>query len=135
MRKRNCAAIFITAVLAVPLILFAQTSEDALHAQIRADVRNDPRATQLTQIETDALVNALADQAQKDGTADEYLASKNTFDYSTLFAAPKDASFMTLVTSPMVIAIFCLGAILFLVALYIIRHRGSPTGSPPDFGV
>ncbi len=126
--KRTLAALTFTA-LAIPAILFAQS--DDLHARIRADVMSDPRSAQMTQVEIDALVTALANQAEKDGTADDYLASKNTFDYSTLFTAPKDASFMSLVTSPMVIALFSLGVILLLVALYIIRNRAAPM-PPPD---
>ena len=64
---------FVAAVLLfVPLILFAQ-SDDQLRAQIRADLMKDPRTAQMSSSEIDIMVNALAQQAQSEGTADTYL--------------------------------------------------------------
>ena len=65
--------------LSIPLIAFAQTN-DALRAQIRADIQKDPRSAQMSSAEIDALVSALADQAEKEGTSESYMSSQNTFD-------------------------------------------------------
>ena len=125
-------AIPLIVALLVPVALFAQSNEDALHAQIRADLKNDPRSSQMSSAEIDALVSALADQAQKDGTAEDYLASKNTFNYATLFAPPHDASLRSLITSPMIIALVFLMLILGSVILYIVKRRGTPLDMAPS---
>ena len=131
MNGRLATSLIATALI-LPAFVFAAGNEDALHVQIRADLKNDPRSSQMSSAEIDSLVNALADQAQKDGTADDYLASKNTFNYATLFAPPRDTSFRSLVTSPMIIALVFLLTILRSVVLYIVKRRGIPAEMAPS---
>lgn len=122
MRKFGTILFF---AIAAPIALFAQ--EDDLRAQIRADLMTDPRSAEMSSAEIDALVSALADKAETDGTASAYLESKNTFDYSSLFPAPKAPSaFAAALTSPMALALAFLLLILLAVGLYIIRRRGTP---------
>jgi hypothetical protein len=108
--------------LVFPVLLFAQ--EDALRAQIRADIMQDPRSSQMSQAEQDALVEQLAAQAEADGTSSDYLESKNTFDTASLFTPPAEPSAVTRVLlSPLGLAVAFLALVLCAVVYYII-HRG-----------
>lgn len=114
-----------------PLALFAQTQSEELRTQIRADILEDPRASQISEEELSALVNALATQAEEDGTAQEYLESHETFDYSSLFEEPAPPSFLaTALTSPLTLALIFLLVVLFAVALYIFRRKGTSSDMP-----
>ena len=94
-------------VLVLPFVACAQT--DDLRAQIRADILQDPRASQMSQVELENLIDALAVQAIKDGTADQYLESHNTFDYSSLFPEPKAPNpLVSFLTSPLALALLAL---------------------------
>ena len=115
------------ALLVLPHALVAQ--EDALRTQIRADLMQDPRAAQMSSVEFDALVDALAMQAEEEGTASEYLGSQNTFDYSSLFDAEDESG---TIFTPMFVALLALAAILLAVAIYIIRNRGRRLDEPSD---
>ena len=69
----------------LPLFAFAQ-EEDTLRAAIRADIMADPRSAEMSPTEMDALVEALASQAESQGVASEYLEAQNSF--NTPFEAP-----------------------------------------------
>lgn len=106
-----------------PFVLSAES--DALRAQIRADLQKDSRTSSMSSVEFEALVSALAQEAEEQGTADAYLASQNSFDSSSLFPAPEAPSLLTrLVTGPFGIALFSFLAVLIVVALYIYRGHG-----------
>lgn len=125
---RMLVSVAVTLALALPVLAMAQnTNDDQLRAQIHADLLQDPRASQLSQVELQALVDSLASKATADGTAGDYLASKNTFDYSKLFPEPKKPSTLSRVlTLPMLFALALLLMLLLAVTLYIIRRKGVP---------
>ena len=131
MRSLRAAAGFL---VLVPLITFAQTQvNEELRAQIRADLMQDPRTAQMSQVELEGLMSALAARAQEDGTADAYLESHDTFDYSSLFPEPKAPSpIASFLASPLALAILALLIILLAVAFYIIKRRGVPAEMPSD---
>lgn len=64
--------------LLLPLVLFAQ--EDTLRATIRTDIMSDPRSTEMSPTEIDALVEALAQQAEAQGVDADYLETQSSFD-------------------------------------------------------
>lgn len=116
--KRVLFAATTIAFLVMPAALMA---DDALRTQIRADLANDPRAAAMNSGEFNALVEALAVQAQGDGTADNFLESRNTFDYAPLFTPPHRTSVSL---APILIAILALFSILTSVVIYGMRNRG-----------
>lgn len=106
----------------VPAILFAQ--EDELRAQIRADIEQDPRSAEMSETEKDQLVEALAQEAEETGVADEYIESHSTFDPSKLFAPPEEPSMVArIIFSPVSLAVLLLLLALGAV-IYYIFHRG-----------
>ena len=127
---RHARTLLLT-VLVLPFVACAQT--DDLRAQIRVDLLQDPRASQMSQVELENLIDALAVQAIKDGTADQYLESHNTFDYSSLFPEPEERSaFVQSLTLPMLLALVFLLVPLLAVAYYIVRRKGVPTEEPSN---
>lgn len=119
--------VLFASLLLVPLLAFAQTQSAALREQIRADLKNDPRAAQLSQVELETMIEAIATKAEEDGVAEAYLESHDTFDYSSLFPEPKKPSALaTFLASPLSLALFALLVVLVAVAYYIVRRRGTP---------
>lgn len=78
-------ALFLSLAL-LPLFAFAQ-EEDALRAAIRADIMNDPRSSDMSPTELDALVEALAARAEEQGDAEGYLEAQSSFEDAP-FEAP-----------------------------------------------
>lgn len=117
--------------LLVPALLFAQGN--TLRSQIRADLTADPRSQQMSQAELDALVEAIATQAEADGSAAAYLDGQNSFDYSAEFAAAAAEEPVTSVNTSLILAVVALGIVLLSVALYIVRRKGTPE-APSDIG-
>lgn len=112
--------------LLAPALLVAQ-SDDDLRAQIRADIMQDPRSAEMTQEEQDALVEALAIEAEETGAANDYVEARSTFDPSSLFEAPAGSSkFVQFLLSPLTLAIVLLVVIVGAV-MYFILHRGKGT--------
>lgn len=114
--------------ITIALLLLAApafAAESDLRAQIRADLMQDPRTAEMSPEELDALVAALADEAEAAGTATIYLDAKSapTFVYDP---PPRGESVIELlVSAPIVIALSALIAgILGLILL--IRHRRRP---------
>lgn len=123
--KKIRAAFLFAALL--PLMAFAQTAGEELRAQIRADLMQDPRASALSETEIGAMVEALATQAEEEGTADAYLESQNSFDYSALFPPLEEPSFLARsLASPMALALALLLALLAAVGVYISRRKAAP---------
>ena len=117
---------FIASVLILaPLFVVAQTASEDLRAQIRTDLKEDPRTSQVSQVEFDALVESIATKAEADGVASDYLESHTTFDYSSLFPEPKKPNLVAVyIGSPLFFASLALLLVLLAVAYYIIRRRG-----------
>jgi hypothetical protein len=112
----------VVSMLVLPLIAVAQS--DDLRAQIRADLMEDPRTAEMSSAEFEALVDALAGEAEAQGTATPYLESKNapTFTYDP--APVEEASQIEIIlSSPIVIAIFALVAGLLGLILFMLIHR------------
>ena len=124
---KKIAAAFLFAGF-VPLMAFAQTAGEELRAQIRADLMQDPRASALSETEIGGMVNALATQAEEEGTADAYLEAQDSFDYSSAFPPPEEPSFFArTLASPMALALALLLALLVAVGVYISRRKATPT--------
>lgn len=113
-----------TAILLVPVFAFAQATNEDLRAQIRADLEKDPRTAQMSSAELDALVAALADEAEAQGTATMYLESKNgpTFEYDP---APvgDESQVGIIISSPIVIASSALIAAMVGLGLFMLIQR------------
>lgn len=113
----------LAALLLVPFLAAAQ--EDALRAQIRADLMQDPNTAQLSNTERDALVEALAQEAESNGEAGNYLDAQTapTFTYD---APPAPQSTLDAVLSaPIVIAFFAFLAALASIVLFMLRRKGN----------
>lgn len=130
---------FFAAVLFLaPFVAFAQAS---LSEQIRADLLQDPRTAQLSEAELNALVAALADEAESTGEADTYLDAKTapTFTYDPPPVGTETA-FEAIVSAPIVIALSALLAgVAFLVLIMMRKRRGSAVSAsapipPPASG-
>ena len=108
-----------------PAILFAQSAD--LRSQIRADIMQDPRAAEMSEAEVNALVEAVAIEAEQTGAAGDYLEAKSSFQYETLFEPPQEPSnIMRILLSPIVIATLLLVLILGGVIYYIVRRGKTP---------
>ncbi len=105
-----------------PLAAFAQ--EDTLRAQIRADLMQDPRTAELSGVELDALVAALANEAEATGEAQTYLDVKAapTFTYDPL-PVSDETPLELIVSAPIVIAICAFLAGVAGLATFTIRQR------------
>jgi|GEM_PF-1691824 len=121
------------ALLVLPLLAFAQGEGEALRAQIRADIIQDPRSAELSPEEVDAMVERLAQEAEASGAAADYLESQSTFDYSVLFSPPEEPSaLLQALVSPLSLAVILLLIVLFAVTYYIIRRGKTPEGPESD---
>lgn len=117
--------VLLGALVLLPFIALAQETE--LRAQIRADLRTDPRSAELTAAEFDELVELLAEQAANEGVIEIYVADRTTFsDYSSLFVPSEDSFLRTLLTSPFAIAFAFFGAVVAALGFAIYR-RGRST--------
>lgn len=121
---RRCALLLVIAML--PLLAFAQ--EDQLRAAIRADIMSDPRSSEMAPAEIDAMVDALATQAEEQGVAQEYLDSEN----ETFAAEEIPVYYPESPWDPMAIAILALVVVLAGVALFLLHHRKSRVASIGD---
>lgn len=122
--SRRGILVFIVAAL-LPFFAFAQ-QEDALRAAIRADLMSDPRSSEMSPTEIDGLVEALAVQAEAQGTAQDYLDAQNSFEE----APPPVYEEEPATWSPMAIAIFALVLVLACVATILIWHRNARRSTP-----
>lgn len=112
----------IALALWVPLAAFAQ--EDTLRAQIRADLMQDPRTAELSEAELDALVAALANEAEATGEAETYLDVKAapTFTYD-LPPVSDETPLELIVSAPIVIAVCAFLAGVAGLVTFMIRQR------------
>lgn len=70
---------FVALILVLAMLLpvaFAQAQESALHATIRAQVLQDPRAATLSEAELEALITALAEGAEEQGMTVEEIEQR-----------------------------------------------------------
>jgi len=121
--------IFVIAAL-MPFLAFAQ-EEDTLRSTIRADIMSDPRSSEMSPTEIDALVNALAAQAQEQGTAQDYLDSQNSFDQPAPPVYVEPATGLT----PLALALIALVVVLAAVAIFLIWQRNARRSMPPSAGM
>jgi hypothetical protein len=115
------ARVAAASILILPLLAAAQTD---LRSQIRADLAADPRTAEMSEAEMDALVEALATEAESSGAAEEYIDGKNVPDYASQFAASQPVQVGGGV-SPMQFAISFLVLVLMAIAFYVLDHRRS----------
>jgi hypothetical protein len=116
--SRRFALLFVVVAL-LPLFAFAQQN-DALRAAIRADIMSDPRSSEMSPTEIDAVVEALAAQAVEQGAAQDYIESENgTFNEPP--PAPVYEETLTLNTLAISIAILLL--VLAFVTAFLVWHR------------
>ncbi|MEK7509826.1 MAG: hypothetical protein AAB605_03880 [Patescibacteria group bacterium] len=119
---------FLVAML-LPLFALAQ-EEDTLRATIRADIMSDPRSSEMSPTEIDALVSALAMQAEEQGVAQDYLDAQNSFAAAEApIYEPAPAS------NALDIAVLALLVVLGAVALYLIWQRNQRRSMPPSAGM
>ena len=114
----------------MPFLAFAQ-EEDTLRSTIRADIMSDPRSSEMSPTEIDALVNALATQAQEQGTAQDYLDAQNSFDYAVEPPVYEENTSI----NPMAIALLALVIVVGGVALFLIWQRNVRRSMPPSAGM
>ena len=127
--SRRWALIFVLAAL-MPFLAFAQ-EEDTLRSTIRADIMSDPRSSEMSPMEIDALVNALATQAEAQGVAQDYLESQNSFDYAVEPPVYEESTSL----NPTAIAILALVIVVGGVALFLIWQRNVRRSMPPSAGM
>ncbi len=85
-RLLHTASLVVAAALSVvPLYASAQVDE-ALKAQIRADLLQDTRSSELASEELEGLVSVLAQEVVQQGNAELYLEDRAQPDYSAEFA-------------------------------------------------
>ncbi len=112
-----------------PLFAFAQ-GEDALQSAIRADIMSDPRSADMSPTELDALVDALASQAEEQGVAAEYLEAQNSFE-ETPFEAPVYEPLVTTPYDPLSLAIGAFFLVLLGVWIFLAVQRKKHRKDPP----
>lgn len=119
------------AIILMFLPVFAFAQSDALRAQIRADLMQDPRTAEMSEAELNALIDALAEEASETGVAETYLDAQTapTFTYDSVPLGETNP-YVLILTAPIVIATFALLAgICGVILLLIRRGRRQP---PPD---
>ncbi len=111
------------AALLVPAFALAQ-SDTSLRAQIRADLMQDPRTAELSATELDALVAALANEAEATGEAETYLDVKAapTFTYDPP-PISDETPLELIVSAPIVIAVCAFLAGIAGLVTFMIRQR------------
>ncbi|MFZ2555317.1 MAG: hypothetical protein WAZ27_02515 [Minisyncoccia bacterium] len=118
MTLSRASVALIAAAFLLPFLVFAQ-SDDALRAKIRADIMSDPRSSEMSPAEIDAMVDALAGQAEEEGVAADYLDSQNSFEP----IAPPIYQEPAATWDPLAIALLSLFVVLAGVATFLIWHR------------
>lgn len=113
----------------IPVLVFAQ-SDDALRTKIRADIMSDPRSSEMSPTEVDAMVDALAGQAEEEGVAADYMEASNSFDYA--IEPPVYEGEETASSNPLGIALLSLFVVLAGVAGFLIWHRKRIRATPTD---
>ena len=84
----NGVAISIAIVALIPLAASAQTAaQDSLRATIKAEITADPHTSTMTEAQINAMVDALAVQAQKQGVTANQLTNR-PWTYSAPAATP-----------------------------------------------
>lgn len=115
-------ALFFVIIALMPLWAGAQQQDDAaLREAIRADIMADPRSSSMTEAEVEAMVNALAVEAQEQGAAEDYLEARNS-----TFNTPEIPVYdPPLLTTSNALAVAALALLLVLggVATFLIRNR------------
>lgn len=113
------------AALLLPALAFAQ-SDASLREQIRADIMSDPRSSEMSSAELDALVEALATEAVESGEAANYLDAKTapTFMYDPI-PVSEENPYVHILKAPIVIAFFALLAGIFGIILFMLLRRRS----------
>src|SRR3989344_3194487 len=124
-------ATLLVAMLLMPLLAFAQ-EEDILRSTIRADIMSDPRSAEMSPTEIDALVNALAMQAQEQGIAQDYLDAQSSFEPVEAPIYEESASMML---TPLDIALLALIIILAGVVILVVLQRNARRSMPPSDGM
>lgn len=110
-------------ILALPIAVSAQ--ED-VRAQIRAELRQDPSTANLSAEELELLVSALAAEAESTPEGVMYLDAQTapTFVYEEAPVATP-SPILSLISTPIVIAVAALFAGMLLLVLFLLRHRHS----------
>ncbi|MBL8158174.1 hypothetical protein JNK62_01405 [bacterium] len=114
-------ALFFVIIALMPFWAGAQQDDAALREAIRADIMNDPRSSSMTEAEVEAMVDALAVEAQEQGAASDYLEAR-----SSTFNTPEIPVYdPPLLTTSNALAIAALALLLVLggVATFLIRNR------------
>lgn len=123
---RRIALLFVIIAL-MPLWVGAQEDDAALREAIRADIMADPRSSSMTEAEIEAMVDALAVEAEEQGTAATYLEARNT-----TFEVPQAPVYEPPLISPsnaLAIAAVALLAVLAGVTAFLIRNRRKSTAA------
>lgn len=114
-------ALFFVIIALMPFWAGAQQDDAALREAIRADIMNDPRSSSMTEAEVEAMVDALAVEAQEQGAASDYLEARNS-----TFNTPEIPVYdPPLLSTSNALAIAALALLLVLggVATFLIRNR------------
>lgn len=114
--------VFASVVLSVSFVssfAFAQNSDDELRTSIRANLMSDPRAANLSPAQIDSMVDALAGEAETQGTAAEYLESQHSNDHFAEFVAynanlPRSTPLALYIALGTLLAVVALGGILIV---------------------
>jgi Flp pilus assembly protein TadB len=118
MRAR--AVYMLVSLLCLPHIVFAQV-DSALVGKIKADLRARADAAQFSDVELDAMARALADEAQDQNVAGEYLASGNSFQTNWTFSPPEEGP--TRPSTALILALAALFMALVCLVWYLARPR------------
>ena len=122
-------AALVAATFLLPVLVFAQ-SDDALRAKIRADIMSDPRSSEMPPAEIDAMVEALAGQAEEEGGAADYLEAANSFEYA--IEPPVYVSEATSSQNPLMIALLALFVVVTGVVTLLIWQRRRRVAIPQN---
>lgn len=128
-RVAMCAVLL---ALCAPFAAYAHEPENALSAEIRADLMQDPRTATLSHEELDAMVATLAQEMEAQGAAAEYLESQHSFDPAPLFSPPEaPPAWVRMIFSPLGLAVALFFALLVAVA-FLIMYRHNRRPAEPD---
>ncbi len=117
-------------VLLLPFLALAQDTavqDAALREAIRADIMSDPRSSEMSATEIEAMTEALAAQSEDQGTAQQYLEMRGSFNEPlppVYQPEPEEPQW-----DPMALAILALGIVLVGVVVFLVRHRKSHPAS------
>jgi hypothetical protein len=112
---RRFALLFVIIAL-MPLWASAQQDDATLREAIRADIMADPRSSSMTEAEVEAMVDALALEAEEQGTATTYLEARNTTfgDNAPVYEPPLISTSNALVIAAVALLAVLGGAVAFL---------------------